>query len=99
MLAQMRHALNRRGPGPNDTHAPVLELIHAAGRIAAGVVIVPPTRMEGMPLELFDPGDRRELGSVQRPTRHDHKARLEDIIAISSNRPALFLLVPARLFN
>ena len=50
-----------------------------------------------MPLELFDTGNRRQLGAVQGPARHDHKARPEDIVAIGGNRPAPVLVVPARL--
>ena len=52
-----------------------------------------------MALELLDPRDRGQLGPVQRPTRHDHKARLEDIAAISGDRPAPRFLIPARLFD
>src|SRR5881628_2953773 len=94
----MRHALNRSGPSPNDAHAFVLELMQAAGGVATGVVVVPATRVERMPLELLDPRNCGELGPVQGPTRHDHKARLEDIAAIGADRPAPFLIVPTRLF-
>src|SRR3984893_11348690 len=95
----MRHALNRGRPGANDSDAFVQKLVQAAGGIAAGVVVVPATGVEGMPLELLDPGDRRELGPVQGPTRHDHEARLEDITSVSADRPAAGFIVPACLFD
>src|SRR5437762_4549936 len=95
----MRYALNRSGPGPDNAHAFVLEFVQAAGGIAPSVVIVPATGVEGMPLELLDPRDRGELGPVQGPTRHDHKARFEDIVAIGADRPAPFLIVPAHPFD
>ena len=51
-----------------------------------------------MTLELLDTRNRRQLGPVERPARHDDEARPEDIVAIGGNRPAPFLLVPARIF-
>ena len=49
----------------------VVQFVQTAGGIAAGVVVVPATGVEGMPLELLDPRDRGQLGLVQRPARHD----------------------------
>src|SRR5713226_8398882 len=95
----MRHALNRGRPGANDSDAFVRKLVQAARGITAGVVVVPATGVEGMPLELLDPGDRGELGPVQGPARHDHKARLEDVTSVSADGPAACLIVPARLFD
>ena len=97
VLAQMRHGLDRGGSGANDTHALIFEFVHAAGGITAGVVIVPTAGVKGMAFELFDAGNRRQLGPVQGSARHDHKARSEDIVAIGGNRPASVLVVPARL--
>src|SRR5438552_16176655 len=99
VLAQMRHALNRGGPGPDDAYAFVVQFVQAPGGIASGVVVVPTTRVEGMSLERLDSRDRGQLGPVQRPTRHDHKARLEDIVPLSRDRPAPCFLIPARLFD
>src|SRR5438094_9609560 len=98
VLAQMRHALNRGGPSPDDAYAFVVQFAQVPGGIASGVVVVPTTRVEGMSLERLDSRDRGQLGAVQRPTRHDHKARLEDIVAISRDRPAPCFLISARLF-
>src|SRR5260370_17570800 len=95
----MRDALNRGRPGANDSDAFVRKPVQAARGIAAGVVVVPATGVEGMPLELLDPEDRRELGPVQGPTRHDHKARLEDVTSVSADGPAACFIVPARLFD
>jgi hypothetical protein len=52
-----------------------------------------------MPLERLDPPDGGQLGPVQRPARHDHKACLEDITAVGRHRPVPGRLVPARRFN
>src|SRR6266705_6346136 len=95
----MRDALNRGRPGPDYTHAFVRVFVQAAVGVAAGVAVVPTAGVEGMPLELLDPSDRRELGPVQRPARHDHKTRPEDVAAVRGDVPAPFLLVPVRLFD
>src|SRR6185437_757787 len=95
----MRHALDRGRAGPDYTHPLVLQFVQAAGGVAARILIVPATRMERMPPEFLDPRDCRELGPIQRTTRHDHIARLEDIAAIRPDRPAPLLIVPARIFD
>src|SRR6202035_2341416 len=53
----------------------------------------------GVALELLDPWDRGELGPVERPTRHDYKARLEVITAIGLDGPASGVIVPARFLD
>src|SRR4051794_22636875 len=52
-----------------------------------------------MPCKSLNPWNPRQLGLVQWSTRHDHKARLEHIAAISGHRPASCLLVPTRLLD
>src|SRR5713101_7842089 len=62
-------------------------------------MVIPATGVEGMSLELLNPWNPRQLRLVQWPTRHDHKARLEHIVAIGRDRPASGFLVPARLLD
>src|SRR5438445_10934380 len=52
-----------------------------------------------MPFKLLNPRNPRQLGPVQWPTGHDQKACLEDIAAISGDRSAPCLVIPARLFD
>src|SRR6266436_1372270 len=66
VLAEMRDALDRGRAGPDDADALVPQLVQAAGGIAAGIVIVPAARVEGVSLEFLDPGYGRELGPVKR---------------------------------
>src|SRR5262245_11299209 len=55
--------------------------------------------MEGMACEFLNAGNPWQLGAFERPTRHDDKTRLEDVLAISRNCPALSVFIPARLFD
>src|SRR5215470_10930398 len=47
--------------------------------------------------EFLNPGNAWQLGAIERPTRHDDKTCLEDVIAISRNGPALSVVIPACL--
>jgi hypothetical protein len=50
MLAEMRHARNCGRAGPDNAHTFVRERVQAAG-----VVVIPAARVEGMAFELVDP--------------------------------------------
>src|SRR5262245_22055778 len=52
-----------------------------------------------MPFELVDPWNPRQLGAVERATRHDDKTRLEDIVPISRDCPPLCFFIPSRFFD
>src|SRR5262245_61273246 len=80
-------ALNRGRTGAYDLDALVAKLFHAAGRIAASVVIVPAAGMKRMALELLDSGYRGQLGPIQWTARHDDETSLEHVAAIGANRP------------
>src|SRR5258706_15273630 len=95
----MRYALNRRGSRPNDADAFVMEFVQSPSGITTSVVVVPATRMERMPFEIFDPRNPGQLGLVEWPTRHEHKARLKLITAIGDDCPASCFLIPAGLFD
>ena len=95
----MRYALDRGSSGSDDTYALVLEFVQASSSITASIVVVPATGVEGVAFEFLDTGNPRQLGLVQWPARHDHKARLEHVAAIGSNRPTPRLIVPTRLLD
>src|SRR5215831_1783675 len=99
MLAQMWYALNRRGPRPNNAYPFVVQFVQAPGGVAASVVVIPATGVEGMPFKRLNAWDRRQLGAVERPAGHDHEARPEDIIPIGRHHPTPCCLLPARLFD
>ncbi|MEZ4333183.1 MAG: hypothetical protein R3F35_15590 [Myxococcota bacterium] len=85
-LAEMRDALDRRRPGPDDADALVGEAREPTRRIAAGIGVVPATGVERMPFEDLDAGIARELGAGERVARDDHEARSDRIRALRSPR-------------
>src|SRR5262249_51563690 len=64
-----------------------------------GVVIVPAAGVESVPFEIFDSGNRRQLGPIERTARHDDVARAEPITAVGRDVPSIRLLIPARFFD
>ena len=92
---QPRHALHRRGTGADDGDTLVRELVHRpTERIAAGVVVVPPARVERVTGELVDAGDAGELRHVQRAGAHAEERRGELIASVGADHPSLARLVP-----
>ena len=63
---QMWHALDSGCTCTDDRHALVSELIEAAKRTAAGVIVIPPTRMESVSRVGVDPRYAWELGTIER---------------------------------
>src|SRR5262245_24863825 len=95
MLADVRHGLNRRRSRPDDRHALVGELVEAAGGVSARVLVVPAARVKDMPLEVVDPRDGGQLGTVEGAAAHDDESSFELVAAIGLDRPAPGALVPA----
>ena len=63
--SQMRHALNSGCTCTDDSHTFVHELIEVAKRTAAGVIVIPPTGVEGMTRVGIDTGYARQLRTIQ----------------------------------
>src|SRR5215510_12501213 len=99
MLAEMRHTLDGGGSSANDADPFIVELVQAPGAVSAGIMVIPPTGVKGMPGELLDARDAGQLGTVQWTTAHNHKPCLEDVIAVSRDCPSSRFLVPSRLFD
>ena len=66
-------------------------------RIAAGVVVVPPARVERVSLELVDPGDAGQLRPVQRAAGHADETRPHRVAAVRPHDPPSVAVVPAHL--
>ena len=88
--AEVRDALDGGGPGADDPDALVGQLLQVPGRVAAGVLVVPPGRVEGLAGETVDPVDA--LAAV--PAEEDVAGRLDQSLALD-HAPTL-VLVPAR---
>src|SRR5262249_39124081 len=99
MLTKMRHALDSRRARPDDGYAFVRQVGQPAGCVAAGVLVVPTASMESVTLEVLDTGNRRQLGPIERATRHDHEAGAKNVPSIGLNGPSRSLVVPACLFD
>ena len=94
----MRHALHRSRSRSDDRHALVRQLAHrrAFGR-AARVGIIPATSVEALALEVFDPGQARQLGDMQRAGAHADVVCGEGITAIGADQPDLLRIVPLKV--
>ena len=95
--SEVGHALHRGGTGADDADALVGQAHETAVRIAARVVVVPPTRVEAVALERLDPFDAGQLRAMQRTARHDDVPGLHRIAAIRRHDPAAGGVVPAHL--
>ncbi len=95
---QVRDALHRGGAGADDADALVGELLHerTAG-VAAGVVVVPPAGVEGVPAEALDAGDAGQLRPVQRPGPDGDELGADLVAAVGADDPARRVVVPAQL--
>ena len=95
--AEMRHALHGRRAGADDADALVAQTRQVAVGIAAGVGVVPAAGVERVSRERLDAGDPGQLGSIERPVRHDDEVRLHPVAAVGRDDPARAVLVPAHL--
>ena len=86
--AEVGHALHRGRAGADDADALVAQAGEVAVGVAAGVVVVPAAGVERVPAERLDAGDRRQLGPVQRPVRHDDEAGAHGVAAVRRDDPA-----------
>src|SRR5262249_53386321 len=96
-LAEMGHALDRRGAGADDADDLVSELRQIPAAVAAGVAIVPTARMKRVALELVDAGNAGKLRPAQRSVRHGDELSGEPVAPARRDDPARRLLVPAKL--
>jgi hypothetical protein len=94
MFAEMRHALDRGRPGADDRDAFVAKLVQVAGRIAAGIVVVPPAGVEAVPLVAVDAGNTGQLWPVERAVRPDDVARLDVVVTACCDQPPVLALEP-----
>ena len=62
------HHLHGGGTGADDADALVGQTVHRLRGTASGVAVVPAAGVEGLALEVLDPGDSRQLGFVQDTT-------------------------------
>ena len=65
-----------------------------AGRVAAGVVVVPAAGVEAVPLEGLDPRDTWQLRSMQRPSAHRDMAGPNPIVSVGLDQPPRRFLIP-----
>src|SRR3546814_7640668 len=68
-----------------DTLFPYTTLFRS---VAAGVLVVPPTRVKRMALERLDALDGGKLGTVQGTVRHGDEAGAHPVTAIGGDDPA-----------
>ena len=95
--AEMGDALHRGGTGADDAHHLVAQLVQVAGGIAAGVVVVPTAGVEGVTLEVVDPGDTWQLGPVERAVGHGDELGAELITPVGLHDPTIGGFIPAQL--
>ncbi len=92
---ELGDALHRGRAGPDHRDALVAQLLHRrAGRLTAGVRIVPAAGVERMAAELLDTGNARELRHVERPGSHRNELRREGVAAVGANGPPRAGVVP-----
>ena len=94
---EVRNTLHGGGPGADDADPFAFEAHEAALGITAGVVIVPPARVERVPPEAVDAGNAGELRPVQRPAGHADVAGAHRVPAVGPNDPAPVAVVPTHL--
>lgn len=94
---QERDDLDRGGAGADDGDALVGELVQVAAAVAAGVVVVPPRRVERVALEVLDPRNAGQFGPVEGARRQHHEPGADVVAAVGADSPALDLLVPTQI--
>ena len=97
MFTEERYRLNGRAPGADHGHALVGEPCEPTVVVAAGVVIVPARGVEGVSVEVSDPGDARELRPVGGSGRLHDKPGADAVKAMRADMPALVVFVPPHL--
>ena len=95
-LCHLGHDLDGRGTRTNDRNTLVLQLREFAVALAAGVFVVPATRVKRMPLELVDAGDGGQLREALATAGKHQVRRRQAVAAIGLDQPAPFLLQPPR---
>src|SRR4051812_30180327 len=96
IAADVRNALNGGRAGANDRDALVGQFDQAAGRIAAGIVEIPPRGMKAVALESCDPGNAWQFRLVQNARGHDHKTGPDIVTLVGADPPALNPVVPTQ---
>ncbi len=91
---QLRHDLHSGSSGADDADTLVGQLIHRFVWSSAGVVVVPPTGVEGLALESIDPGYPGKLGFVQDSSCQHEKAGREPVATAGRHLPAQRILAP-----
>src|SRR5213595_112475 len=97
MTAQVRDALDRRGPGADNCHPFVGELCESTLGRAAGVAVIPAAGVEAVALEGLDARDAGQLRPVQRTAGGDHETGVHGIAAVGGDEPSVLILQPAHL--
>ena len=87
---EVRDDLDGAGPGADDAHSKVAELLE----IAAGELVVPAGGVERVPPEALHAVDSSEARLGERAVRADHELRPHRVAAVGGDVPARGLLVP-----
>ena len=87
--AEVRNQLHAGRAGADERDTLVRQLVQAAARVAAGVVVIPARGVEDVALEVLDAGDAGQLRPVVRALRHDHEAGPDVVTAVGADPPAL----------
>src|SRR6185369_1013408 len=93
-FADVRNDLNRSGARADDADALARKACQAAFGAAARVTIVPAARMEGMALEVFEPGDARKLRPVEGAGREHDETGAHAVAVVGRDDPARSCRIP-----
>ena len=98
-LTKRRNTLNRRCSSANNSHRLVSKLIQATFVAAAGVLIIPATRMKGVPFKLVRSRNTRQSWAVCGAGAKAHIPCLHCVTAIGGDDPERFRFIPSELSN
>src|SRR3546814_828606 len=81
--AQRRNDLNAGGTGPDNANPLVGQFDEFSRLVAAGIFIIPPAGVEGVPLEGLYSGNARQLWLDEQSVGQDNRSCRDIIVAIS----------------
>src|SRR6201989_1233807 len=94
---QVRHALDRGGPGTDQAYPLVRELVHyGTGVVTAGVGVIPPAGVERVTAERADSRDAGQLGHAQRAGAQYDELGGQPVAPAGLDDPARPGLVPVQ---